>query len=132
MAQPVDAVALHQTHRAGVIIGPHRFRAVPLGGHGECLSHTIQRLVPGDWAILPGALGAGAQQWPGQSIWMVDALRIARDLGADYAGGVAVAPRAAHRTDALAVQHFDLEGASRGAVVGAGTVPDIGLHGPGA
>ena len=29
VAQPVDAVALHQPHRASIVIGPHRFGAMP-------------------------------------------------------------------------------------------------------
>ena len=40
---------------------------------------------------------------------MVDALGVARDLGADDAGGVALLFGAAHAPDALAVDHLDVE-----------------------
>ena len=60
---------------------------------------------------------------------MVDAFGIARDLGADHAGRVAVGLRPTHRADALAVQHLDLQGAGGGAVVRAGGVTNLALHG---
>ena len=101
VAQPVDAVALHQPHRAGVVDTarpPRRHAASAVVD--ERLRHAIQRLVPGDRPELAGALGAGAQQRLRQPVRMVDAFGVARDLGADHAGGVAVGLRAAHRADA--------------------------------
>ena len=40
---------------------------------------------------------------------MMDALGVARDLGADNTRGVALIFRAAHAPDALAVDHLDVE-----------------------
>ncbi len=48
VAQPVDAVAHHQTHGAGIIIRPHRLGAVPLLGLQKLLGDQIERVVPGN------------------------------------------------------------------------------------
>src|SRR4051794_1869490 len=48
---------------------------------------------------------------------MMDALGVARDLGADYALGVGVVRRATDATDGAIVEHLDLERAGRGAVM---------------
>ncbi len=90
VAQPVDPVALHAAHRAGVEIGPDAFGAeLPLRLE-EGLRRQVERLVPGDPLELAGALGTDALQRMQQPLRMVDALGIARDLRADDAGGVAV------------------------------------------
>src|SRR5580704_1734081 len=48
LTQPVDAVALHQAHGAGVIVRPYRFGAVLLFGAQELLGDEIERVVPRD------------------------------------------------------------------------------------
>src|ERR1700761_6431290 len=58
---------------------------------------------------------------------MMDALRIARDLGADYAGGIGLEFGTAHPADGLAVDHLDIERAGRRAVVRTGGMPDVDL-----
>ena len=45
---------------------------------------------------------------------MMDALGVARDLGADHAGRVGVVLGAAHAADGAVVEHLDLERAGRG------------------
>ncbi len=117
VAQPVDAVALHQAHRAGVVVRPDRGRAVPCGDVGEGVGDAVQRLVPGDLPELPGAFRPGAQQRMRQAVRVMDALGVARHLGADDAGRVAVFARAAHRADARVAQHLHLQRAGGGAVV---------------
>ena len=55
----------------------------------------------------------------------MDALGVARDLGADDARRVALALGAMDAPDPRAVDHFDLESADRGAIVRAdGRTPD--------
>lgn len=48
---------------------------------------------------------------------MIDAFGIARDLGADDAGRVAVIARAVNATDRVPTEQFDLERAGRGAIM---------------
>ena len=117
VAQPVDAVPLHQPHRAGIVVGPYRLAAVLARLGQELLGHDVERVGPGDLGELPGALGADAAQRFHQPVGMVDALGVAGDLLADHARGVVVAHRAAHPADLLAVQPLDVERAGAGAVV---------------
>jgi len=56
MAQPIDAVALHQAHRAGVIVWPHRLCAMQPCRRDECRRDAIQCFVPANGAELAGAL----------------------------------------------------------------------------
>jgi len=49
VAQPVDAVAHHQTHGAGVIVWPHALRAVLLLGFEEIFGDEIERVIPRNW-----------------------------------------------------------------------------------
>ena len=58
VAQPVDAVAHHQAHGAGVVVRPHGFGAVALLGLQEFLGDQIERVVPGDRRELARALCA--------------------------------------------------------------------------
>ena len=55
-----------------------------------------------------------------QAVGMVLALGVARDLGADHAGGVVVVLGAAHAADGALVEHLDLERAGRRAIVRTG------------
>ena len=42
VAQPVDAVALHQPHRPGIVIGPHALRAPTLRRPGQLLGDLVE------------------------------------------------------------------------------------------
>ena len=119
IAQPVDAVAVYQAHRAGVEIGPDRLRAMALGDAGEVFGNLVERGVPRQWRerVAPAALGAGAPQRRQQSVGVVHAFGIARDLGADDAGGVRVRRGAAHAPDCSGIEALDLQRAGRRTVV---------------
>ncbi len=128
VAQTVDPVALHEPHRARVVIGPDRLRPEPPRRREEGLGHAVERLVPGDRAELARALGAGAQHGLGQAFGVVDALGIARHLGADHARGVGVGGSAAHRADPPPLDHLDFERAGGGAVMRTDRRPDFLAH----
>ena len=121
VAQPVDAVAHDEAHGAGVVIRPHRLRAVALLGLDEFLGDEIERVVPRDRRERAVRL---AHQRPHQPVGMVHALGVARDLGADHAGGVVVVLGAAHAADGVRVEHFDFERAGRRAIVRTGGKAD--------
>ena len=76
----------------------------------------------------PLALGAGADQRLHQPVGMVDAVGIARDLGADDARRVAVVLGAMDAADAVVVEELDVERAGGRAVVRAGRMADLGLR----
>ena len=86
MAQPVDAVALHQPHRPGVVIGPHGLRAVALGGPGQRIGDLVERRRPKRSAQRRRALPflADPAQRLREALRVVLALGIACDLGADH------------------------------------------------
>ena len=127
VAQPVDAVAHHQAHGAGVVVGPHGLGAVaPLGGeHG--LGGEVEGVVPGDALELARALGPLAPQRVHEPVGMVHALGVARDLGADDAGRVAVVLGAVHPADPAVGQQLDVERARGRAVVRADRMTDLDL-----
>jgi hypothetical protein len=56
--QAIDAVAHHEAHRSGVIVGPNGFRPVAPLGLEECLRRLGERVVPGQ--LLPDALSLRA------------------------------------------------------------------------
>jgi hypothetical protein len=58
---------------------------------------------------------------------MMDALGIARDLGADHAGRIALLFGTAHPADAGIIDHLDIERAGRRTIVRTGGMPDIDL-----
>ena len=90
MPQPMDAVAHDVAHGAGIVVRPDRLRAVGLLGAQELLGDEIERVVPRDRRELAAAFGAGAAQRMLQAIGVMNALGVARDLGADDARGVGV------------------------------------------
>src|SRR5665213_1806898 len=55
VSQPVDAVAHHQAHGAGIVIRPYCFGAVLALGSVEFLGDELERVVPGDLAKLARA-----------------------------------------------------------------------------
>jgi hypothetical protein len=124
VAQPFYAVALHQPHRASIEIGPHRIRAVFFFRRDEFFGDQIEGCFPA--RFLPAALAFGTRtdQRLQQTVGMMHAVGITGDLGADDAGGVAVALGAMEATDSSAVQQFDVERAGRGAVVRTGRMAD--------
>src|SRR6266851_7331758 len=118
MAQPVDAVALHQPHRPGVVVGPHGLAAETLRSGGEFLGDDIERVVPGNLLECRAVpLVADAAQRPAQALGMVLALGVAPDLGADHAGGVAVRRGTADAADRMRVDALDLERAGARAIM---------------
>src|SRR3954451_20033983 len=52
-----------------------------------------------------------------QPIRVMNALGVARDLGADHAGGIALQLGATHATDGRTTDHFDIQRARRRAIV---------------
>ena len=58
---------------------------------------------------------------------MMDALGVARDLGADDARGVGLLLGTPHPADAAAFDHLDVERAGRRAIVRTGGMADIDL-----
>ena len=117
VAQPVDAVALHQTHGAGVEIGPDGLRPVLLHLAHERFGDLVQRIVPGDRRKRARAFRANPAQRLEQPVGVVKTLGVTRDFGADHAGGVRIALRALDLTQAPAVQLFHVERTNRRAVV---------------
>ena len=93
VAEPIDAVAHHKAHRSGVVVRPHRLGPDRPFGRQERLGGEVERLVPGDAPELARALRPDPPQRVRQPIRMMDPLGIARDLGADDAGRVAVVLR---------------------------------------
>ena len=125
MAQPFDAVALHQPHRAGIVVGPDRLAAVLRLRRSEFFGDEVERRLPARLLPCPLAFGAGAHQRLQQAVGMMDALGIARDLGADDAGRVAVVLGAMDAADAVRAEDLDVERAGRRAVVRTGRMADL-------
>ena len=115
--QAVDAVAHHEAHRAGVVIGPDSFRPeTPFRLH-KALGDAVEGFFDRNRRELPRSLGAGPHQGLGQPVRIVDAFGIARDLGADHPGRVAVVLRPIKTPDRARVEDLHLERAGRGTVV---------------
>src|SRR5207248_459966 len=121
----VDAVAHHHAHGAGVIIRPNRLRAEFALGCVETIGDFVQRFVPRDPREVSRAFRTGTAQRKQQPIRVMNALGIAGDFGADHAGGIALELRTTHAPDGGAIDHFDVERASRWAVVRTGRMPDV-------
>ena len=100
-----DAVAHDQAHGAGIEVGPDRLRPRALLDAEKFLGDQIERIVPRDRREVARPFRSFAHQRPGQPVRMVDALGIARDLGADHPRGVAVVLGAAHAVDGVLVEH---------------------------
>src|SRR4029077_3211157 len=115
--EALDSIAHHETHRPGVKVWPHAFGAEFRLGGQETVSNPAERLIPADWLKLPASLGTDAAKRPSKPIRVVDALPVARNLGADNAGGIGLVARAVDAADPLALDHLDVESANRGTVV---------------
>ena len=127
MRKAVDAVAHHEAHGACVVIRPDRFGAEVALGLIEAIGDLVERFVPRNPRELPRALRPRPAHRIHQPIGVMNALGIARDLGADDAGGIGLQLGAAHPADAAAFEHLDVQRARRRAVVRTGGMPDIDL-----
>ena len=82
---------MHQPHRAGIVIGPDRSRrrdrASAFRNASAARSSASSQAIGSNCAR---ALRPVAAQRLRQPVGMMDALGIARDLGADHAGGVGI------------------------------------------
>ena len=123
--EAIDTVTHHQPHRAGIIIRPHRLRAEVALGSVKTRRDLVQRLVPCNANILPGAFRPAAAHRKHKPVGMVDTLGVARDLRADDAGGVGLLFRASDATDGCVVNHLDVERAGRRAIMRAGGMLDV-------
>ena len=117
MGQALDAVAHHQAHRAGVMIGPDAFGPERALVFEKILGDDVERVVPGDRRELTGAFRPGAAQRLRQAVLVMDAFGIARDFGADDARRIALVGRAMDAPDARSVDHFDVERAGGRAIM---------------
>ena len=93
----------------------------------EARRDFVERFVPCDARELTGALWSGAAHRKHQSVGMMDTLGIARDLRADHARRVGLMLGAANPADRRAVDHLDVERASRRAIMRTGRMFDINL-----
>jgi hypothetical protein len=127
VAQPVDAVALHPPHRAGVVIGPDGLIAVALRRLGQPLGDLVERLVPRNRRESRAAdpLLADTAQRHRKALRMVLAVGVAGDLGADDAARIGLPPSTAYPPDADAVDPLDLKRAATRAIVRADAVDDV-------
>src|SRR5690606_4313210 len=109
MTEAVDAVALHKSHRSGVIIGPDGFTAVAGFALEEGFGNLIKRIIPADLLPASAALLAGPPHWMHQTVGMMDAFGIAGDLGADDAGSIGIVGGAPDAADTKRVKSFHLQ-----------------------
>ena len=131
VAQPVDAVALQQSHGACVVVGPYGPGSQALLGLEEAFGDEIQGFLPADALEMSATFAANAPHGMEEPLRVMNAFRVARHLGADDAHRVRVFLGAAHLADGVVVVYFDFEGAGGRAVVGTGGVSDVGLCGHG-
>ena len=117
VGKPFNAVAVHQPHSARVKIGPDGFRAVLCFNLQQALSNFCHRIIPRDAGKLARAFRAASFERVEQSVWMVIALRIAGNFGANHACGVGLGLGAVDTADRLIVQHFHFQRAGGGAIM---------------
>ncbi|MCY1225071.1 hypothetical protein D9M72_372610 [compost metagenome] len=117
VAQALDGIALHLPHGSGIEVGPDRLRTVFLLGADELVGDLVERRLPADVLPVPLTLVALAPLRHHEAAGMVDALGIARHLGADHTGGVGVGGSATHAADPPFGSQIHLQRASGGTVV---------------
>ena len=66
--EALDSVAHHETHRAGVEVGPHAFGSELALDRQEIVGDAVERLVPADRRKLPASLGTDAAKRLSQPI----------------------------------------------------------------
>ena len=122
------ALALHQSHGAGVAIGQDGLRAVgAIRSDGlEASRNIAQRCFPTNGLKLARAFGSDALERLQDAIPVVSALGVARHLGTQCATGVRMLRVATH-LDGNAVAHRGQQRTGVGAVVRAGA-QDLGGH----
>ena len=126
-AEPVEeslrhGFSLHQPHRSGVAVRQDLLRVVR-SQHGQVLRDRCDRLLPADSLEAPLPFVADAAQRMQQPVGVVGSFGVARDLGAEHAGGRAVFGRSGH-LERNAVLDVHLERARIRAIVRAGAFDD--------
>ena len=120
----VHRPVLQKAHRAGVAVGHDRLRAVGRAGDvAEARGDLVERLVPRDAREASFALAADPAHRMQHALVGVRALEIARDLGAQDAGGRGMVRRAADG-DRAAVLDGRQQRAGIGTIVRAGAAHD--------
>ena len=85
VTKAIDAVTHHQSHGAGILVGPDSFTAVALRSLKQLRGDLIQGSLPSERRELAAAFFAGAFQRLGQAVGMMDSFAIAGNLAADDA-----------------------------------------------
>ena len=88
VAEPSQRRALHQPHRAGVVVRPDGLRPVLPDRLLQAFGKQVERVVPREPFKTSVALGADPPQRMQQALGVVDALGVARHLGTDHAVGI--------------------------------------------
>src|SRR5262249_23986371 len=109
--------------------GPHRLAAMALRRSGEVIGDDVERVVPGDRREALGiALGTGAAQRLRETLRVMLALGIARDLAADDAGGVGMPGPAVDAADRARVDPLHRERAHARSIMRADGVDGVARH----
>ena len=93
---------------------------MPLFGADELFGDEIEGVVPRDRREFAATFGANAAQRMLQAVGVMNALGVARDLGANNAGRVGVVLRAADPADGVFVENLDFKRAGRRTIVRTG------------
>src|SRR5205823_272722 len=119
VAQALDPVALHESHGAGIEIGPNGFRTVALRRAREGFGDNIERIVPGDRRkrLTPAAFLSDAPQRCGEPQRMVLAFGVTRDFGANHTGRVRIAFSAVNSPDRPLIEPLYFERAGARAIM---------------
>ena len=130
VAEPVETVALQQPHRAGVMIGKYGLAPVTRRRSLESACNDVERVFPSNRleGLPSDALIANPPQRLRQAVRVMHPLGIARDLGADDPGRIAIVGSAPNPADALRVEPLHLQGAGGRAVVRTCRMDDIKRH----
>ena len=117
IGQPLNAVAHDQAHGARVVIGPDRLGTM-FGFNGEKTPGNVRhRLIPRHTFKLPRPFRAYPLHGVKQTLRMVNALGIARNLFADHTQCIGIVLVAAHPANGVVVEKFDIERASGRAIM---------------
>ena len=115
----VHALALHQSHGAGIAVWQYGFGRAP-GNAVQALGNIAQRFVPAHRGEMAAAFGAAAFERLQHSPGVVGAFGVLADLGAEHAARVSVFCIALH-LGGRAIDHRGEQGAGVRAVMRAGT-----------
>src|SRR4051794_38686423 len=120
MGKAIDAIAHHQAHRSGIVIGPNGFGTELAFRIIEPSADFVERLIPGNSGELAGALWSGAAHRVQEAVRVMDALGIPSNLGADDPRSICLQVGTTYPTDATTFDDFDVERTCRGAIVRTG------------